>query len=143
MFVIIVVVVLFSSVLNIDGQRVIPSNFDAAIRELRSASSNEQYRRRADFDQLIQITSNPAQWLSLPFNESIPCEREMMELIENALLEQLWALKILDSWGKPLPSGLLKGNILWTGNYDECMNPLYQSENKSFVKQPMNTQYCK
>jgi hypothetical protein len=63
-------------------------------------------------------------------------------LIEAATNRQLWALKVLDSWGKPLPSGLLKGNLYWSGDYDECIEPLYQYTNKSFLKQPFNTRYC-
>ncbi|CAF3060708.1 unnamed protein product [Rotaria sp. Silwood2] len=51
-------------------------------------------------------------------------------------------MKVFDAWGKPLPSGLLKGNVFWLGNYDECINPLYQINNKSFVRQLIDTQYC-
>ncbi|CAM4841946.1 unnamed protein product [Rotaria magnacalcarata] len=75
-------------------------------------------------------------------NQSTACERDLEILISAASQRQLWALKVLDAWGKPLPSGLLKGNIFWLGNYDECLNPLYQINNKSFLQQPINTQYC-
>ncbi|CAF1100702.1 unnamed protein product, partial [Rotaria magnacalcarata] len=75
-------------------------------------------------------------------NQSAACERDLEILISAASQRQLWALKVLDAWGKPLPSGLLKGNIFWLGNYDECLNPLYQINNKSFLQQPINTQYC-
>lgn len=70
------------------------------------------------------------------------CERDLEILISAASQRELWALKVFDAWGKPLPSGLLNGNIFWTGNYDECINPLYQENNRSFVRQPVDTQYC-
>ncbi|CAF2710964.1 unnamed protein product [Rotaria sp. Silwood2] len=54
----------------------------------------------------------------------------------------MWALKVLDAWGKPLPSGLLKGNTYWVGDYDECIQPMYLPNNKTFLSQPFNTQYC-
>lgn len=76
-------------------------------------------------------------------NESSACEKDLDMILEAALQQKLWSLKILDSWGKPLPSGLLNGNIFWLGNYDECINLLYQERNRSFVHQPINTQYCK
>ncbi|CAF4351428.1 unnamed protein product, partial [Rotaria sp. Silwood2] len=53
------------------------------------------------------------------------CEQHFIELIQAASHYDAWALKILDSWGKPLPSGLFKGNIYWTGNYDECLQQMY------------------
>jgi hypothetical protein len=78
----------------------------------------------------------------LSINQSTTCERDLQVLIDALSQRQLWALKVLDAWGKPLPSGLLKGNTFWIGNYDECVNPLYQLNNKSFVQQPFDTQYC-
>lgn len=76
-------------------------------------------------------------------NQSTTCERDLDTLINAALNNELWALKVFDAWGKPLPSGILKGNILWLGNYDECIDLLYEEEKKSFVQQPIDTQYCK
>ena len=76
-------------------------------------------------------------------NENTTCERDLNRLISAASRRELWALKVFDAWGKPLPSGLLKGNIFWLGNYDECVDQLYEIDNKSFVQQPFDTQYCK
>ena len=78
----------------------------------------------------------------LSSGQSTECERDLEILIRAAAQRELWALKVFDAWGKPLPSGLLNGNIFWTGNYDECVNPLYQEKNRSFVRQPVDTQYC-
>lgn len=76
-------------------------------------------------------------------NATTTCKQDLQVLITAASEHQLWAMKVLDAWGKPLPSGVLTGNIYWLGNYDECLHPLYQNGNKSFVRQPINTQYCK
>ncbi len=52
-------------------------------------------------------------------------------------------MKLIDAWGKSLPSGLLTGNTYLVGNYDECLDALYQIEDKSFLQQPFDSQYCK
>ncbi|CAF1071940.1 unnamed protein product [Rotaria sordida] len=75
-------------------------------------------------------------------NATTQCEQDFLILVEAALSRDLWALKLFDSWGKPLPSGVLKGNMLWTGNYDECLDSLYQPANKTFLSQPFVGQYC-
>ncbi|CAF2129145.1 unnamed protein product [Rotaria magnacalcarata] len=79
---------------------------------------------------------------SFTTNQSTICEQELEILINATLQRELWALKVFDAWGKPLPSGLLKGNIFWIGNYDECVDQLYTTNNKSYVRQPIDTQYC-
>ena len=76
-------------------------------------------------------------------NQSTACERDLQILILAASQRELWALKVFDAWGKPLPAGILKGNIFWLGNYDECVDELYQENNRSFVQQPIDTQFCR
>ena len=76
-------------------------------------------------------------------NASTICEFELQTLITAASRGELWAIKVFDAWGKPLPSGLLTGNLFSLGNYDECVDLLYQNDNRSFVSQPIDTQYCK
>ena len=80
---------------------------------------------------------------SFSTDQNTTCERDLHRLVFAASRRELWALKVFDAWGKPLPSGLLKGNIFWLGNYDECVDQLYQINNKSFLRQPFDTQYCK
>lgn len=75
--------------------------------------------------------------------DATTCGRDLEIFINASLANELWALKTFDSWGKPLPSGILKGNLLWLGNYEECVDGLYQENNRSYVKQPIDTQYCK
>ena len=71
------------------------------------------------------------------------CEKDSALLIEAAMRLEKWALKVFDSWGKPIPSGVLKGHVLWLGSYDECLDPLYEPINKTFFPQPFKNQYCK
>ena len=80
---------------------------------------------------------------SMSTNQSTPCERDLATLILAASQRELWALKVFDAWGKPLPPGILTGNIFWLGNYDECVDELYQEKNRSFVRQPIDTQFCR
>lgn len=80
---------------------------------------------------------------SFAISQNTTCEQDFHRLISAATQRELWALKVFDAWGKPLPSGLLKGNIFWLGNYDECVDQLYQANNRSFLRQPFDTQYCK
>ncbi|CAF3355179.1 unnamed protein product [Rotaria socialis] len=122
----------------------IPLRFESVIQRLR-----EFYQNYPDI--VNDLVNNPFAKIRPELllnnrtssqNQSSDCERDLEILISAASQRQLWALKVLDAWGKPLPSGILKGNIFWLGNYDECLNPLYQINNKSFLQQPINTQYC-
>ncbi|CAF3397106.1 unnamed protein product [Rotaria socialis] len=140
-----IVVVLLLSLPDIvypQAYQTIPLRFDVAINQLLQ---RHRYTLHEIDYEAYSIT--PAEMLGLNLdssnsNETTTCEQDFVVLVKAALRRDLWALKIFDSWGKPLPSGLLKGNILWTGNYDECLDPLYQVANKTFVHQPFDGQYC-
>jgi hypothetical protein len=141
-----VVLLLLISLTSIVSQReyqTIPLRFDVAIDQLLQ---RQKFKLRDVDYKSYSIT--PAEMLasispSSNSNISTKCEQDFALLVEAASRREFWALKILDAWGKPLPSGLLKGNSLWLGNYDECLDPLYQPENKTFLKQPFDGQYCK
>ena len=92
------------------------------------------HRMRLHLDQMLSHL--------LSSNATTICEREFGMIVESTVRRELWALKVMDAWGKPLPSGLLNDNTYWTGNYDECIQPLYQSTNKKFLSQPLSTQHC-
>ncbi|XP_034490672.1 nose resistant to fluoxetine protein 6-like [Drosophila innubila] len=55
-----------------------------------------------------------------------PTQQDMLCLAEVAQLNQglksgsIWALRMIDSWGR-LPAGLLYGNLKDLGNFDECI----------------------
>jgi hypothetical protein len=119
-----------------------PIRFDLAIERL------VQYRNYIPediFDSIpyaITVKYMITSLLSSSSNETSKCEEEFRILVNASLRREMWALKVLDAWGKPLPSGILKGNVYWTGNYDECVQQLYQPGKKSFVQQPFDTQHC-
>lgn len=141
------VLFLLVSLPNIVSQReyqTVPLRFDVAIDQLLQ---RQQFALHDVDHKSYSIT--PAEILasispsSNNSNTTTECEQDFVLLVEAASRSERWALKILDAWGKPLPSGLLKGNTLWLGNYDECIDPLYQPVNKTFLQQPFDGQYCK
>ncbi|CAF4466129.1 unnamed protein product, partial [Rotaria sp. Silwood2] len=119
----------------------IPLRFDEAISRLREYQHVAYY----DVDRIpYTITLDDmfayASSLSSSYSYRMSlCAQDFMKLIEAAIRHDMWALKVLDSWGKPLPSGLLVGNFFWTGNYDECIQPIYLPVNKTFLEQPFDT----
>ncbi|CAF3638284.1 unnamed protein product [Rotaria sp. Silwood1] len=119
----------------------VPLRFNEAIKQLL-----QRQRLTLDDVNYESYSITPAEILafispSSSNNTTTKCEQDFVLLVKSALRRERWALKLLDSWGKPLPSGLLKGNNLWVGNYDECLDPLYQPENRTFLKQMFDGQY--
>jgi hypothetical protein len=141
-----VALLLIISLSPIVSQRVnqqVPLQFDVVINHLHQ---RQRFLPTAVDYESYSIT--PDKMLALmprisDSNTTTKCEKDTVLLMEAALRLEKWALKVFDSWGKPIPSGLLKGNVLWVGNYDECVDPLYEPENKTFVSQPFDNQYCK
>ena len=129
------------SILGQPTYEMFPLRFDLIMKRTRHV----QYFKFDSFADLpYTITSaRMSDYLtSLTSNETTACERDFETIIVGALKHHQWALKVLDAWGKPLPSGLLKGNVFWTGNYDECVQQLYIPANKTFLSQPFETQHC-
>ncbi|GBM82281.1 Nose resistant to fluoxetine protein 6 [Araneus ventricosus] len=55
-----------------------------------------------------------------PEAASNKCAEDLKYVFENLLSPGGWAIKMLDSYGKP-ESGILAGNLKWLGQYDECV----------------------
>lgn len=133
---------MFCLLSNTNAQ-IIPLRFDLVLSHLRqnqyysfnSPTLYEEYNFTPE--RMLKYIS-----MSLPNNETSLCERDFQTVLQAALKQHTWALKVLDAWGKPLPSGVLKGNTYWVGNYDECIHPMYNPANKSFIIQPFDTQHC-
>uniref|UniRef100_B3P8H1 GG12421 n=1 Tax=Drosophila erecta TaxID=7220 RepID=B3P8H1_DROER len=53
--------------------------------------------------------------------EDMSCSAELAELGNGLSSRQTWALRMIDSWGS-LPNGLLTGNSIELGNFDECLS---------------------
>lgn len=138
----IAVLLLFSFLLNTNCQ-ILPLRFDLAIDRLHQY----EYISATNLIEDVEYNLKPEQMLeymslSLSNNETSLCERDFEIIVQSALKRDTWALKVFDAWGKPLPSGILKGNVYWVGNYDECIRPMYDPATKSFISQPLNTQHC-
>jgi hypothetical protein len=122
--------------------QMIPLRLDLAITKFVQYQYFTPVNILNDVPYTITLAQMSARMSSISSNQTTICEQEFGVIIEAALRRDMWALKVIDAWGKPLPSGILKGNLYWTGNYDECLQELYLPENKSFVQQPFDTQYC-
>lgn len=112
---------------------------------LFAAQTGQKLLYRHPITDLDENIFSPIVWAAAgvaDFNAS-QCIQELAELFNGTQKEEKWAMKIIDAWGKPLPSGLLTGNLYWVGTYDECLDNLYQPENKSFHQQSFDSQYCK
>ncbi|CAF0804992.1 unnamed protein product [Adineta steineri] len=120
--------------------QIIPSHLNAAINQLHQ----QQYYTSISIDNYVEYNVTPDQMLeriSLSFsnNTTNVCEQDFEIILQGVLKRDMWAMKIFDAWGKPLPSGILSGHVHWMGNYDECLQQMYLPTNKLFVSQPINT----
>ena len=122
---------------------IIPRRFNLAIDRMRQ----EQRHISLDINNYIEYNVTPEQMLkhmsmSIESNTTNICEKDFEIILQAALKRDMWAMKVIDAWGKPLPSGILSGNVYWVGNYDECLHEMYVIKNKTFVSQLFKTQYC-
>ncbi|KAH8312734.1 hypothetical protein KR044_012561 [Drosophila immigrans] len=56
----------------------------------------------------------------IPSQQDLQCLADVAQMINGVTSLKYWALKMLDSWGS-FPMGLLYGNTINMGNYDECI----------------------
>lgn len=123
--------------------QIIPQHINFVIDRMRQ----EQFHIPPDIGNFVEYNVTPEQMLNNMLmswlrNATDSCEKDFEIILRAALKHEIWAMKVIDAWGKPLPSGILSGNIYWVGNYDECLQDMYLTKNKSFVSQPFETQYC-
>lgn len=131
----------FFSLISNSICQIVPLLSDIVINQLRQ----QQYDYTSfDVNNYLDYNLIPEQMSSLfSSNETNTCEKDFELIFQAAMKREMWAIKIIDAWGKPLPSGVLSGNVYWVGNYDECLQEMYVPNNKSFISQPFDTQYCK
>ncbi|KAH8387904.1 hypothetical protein KR093_010285, partial [Drosophila rubida] len=68
----------------------------------------------------ITVTDLMGQTARIPTQEDLQCAAEVAQLGQALQSGQLWALRMIDSWGS-LPAGILHGNLRDLGNFDECI----------------------
>ncbi|EDW67403.1 uncharacterized protein Dvir_GJ24124 [Drosophila virilis] len=56
----------------------------------------------------------------LPSQQDLQCLADMSELLGGLTSGSFWAIKMFDSWGT-FPKGVIYGNLMDMGNYDECI----------------------
>ncbi|ELT93751.1 hypothetical protein CAPTEDRAFT_212250 [Capitella teleta] len=54
-------------------------------------------------------------------NLSVDCVNQTFKFLSNLRSGAPWALSMLDAQAK-IPSGVLNGNFLWLGNYEQCLS---------------------
>jgi hypothetical protein len=135
--------VLVPNILCHQDYQTVPLRYEAAINSLKQLQ-HTNFVALLDDVSTYSITSDKlSSYRSLMANnQTTQCERDFNVSVEAFLKRDTWALKTFDAWGKPIPSGILKGNTYWVGDYDECLHPMYVTNNKTFVSQPFDTQYC-
>ncbi|EDV92468.1 GH24038 [Drosophila grimshawi] len=74
----------------------------------------------------------------LPNKEDLQCMAEMAQLSQGVQSGSIWALRMIDSWGR-LPAGLLYGNVKDLGNFDECVRVDHHMESTSLR---LRGKYC-
>ncbi|XP_032296332.1 nose resistant to fluoxetine protein 6 [Drosophila virilis] len=73
----------------------------------------DYYRNITSGDLLIPGTG-------LPNQQDLQCLAEVATLSQGVQTGSIWALRMIDSWGR-LPAGMLYGNLKDLGNFDECI----------------------
>ncbi len=143
MFILVVLLLLFSLERSIcqPKYQTFPIQFDLIMNRIRHYQ-HFKFDEFTDFPYTITSARMSDYLSSLTRDQMTVCEQDFQTIITGALQFETWGLKVVDAWGKPLPSGLLRGNVYWTGNYDECVGQMYLPDNKSFVPQPFETQHC-
>ncbi|EDW56172.1 GM22968 [Drosophila sechellia] len=58
--------------------------------------------------------------MRLPTTDDLRCLADLQTLAIDVSNRKLWALRMIDSWGT-FPSGILYGNLIDLGNFDECL----------------------
>ncbi|GBM82280.1 hypothetical protein AVEN_44367-1 [Araneus ventricosus] len=74
-----------------------------------------------EFEKFLPVSVNSTLLEMLSEASSNKCVEDLKYVFENLLSPGGWAMKMLDSYGKP-GSGILLGNINWLGEYDECVS---------------------
>nr|XP_022912575.1 nose resistant to fluoxetine protein 6-like isoform X1 [Onthophagus taurus] len=63
------------------------------------------------------------------------CKEDLFKLFSAVGNHEIWGLKMVDSWAKP-QMGLLTGNIMHIGNYDECLEDDVDGQYCSVIIKP-------
>lgn len=74
-------------------------------------------------------------------NDTKKCLEDIEFVFDGINRSEIWALRMFDAWAKELPSGLLYGNTMDLGNFDECMS-VSETIGDRRRKRVINGQHC-
>ncbi|XP_072014771.1 O-acyltransferase like protein-like [Amphiura filiformis] len=141
-------VVLLFAVITIHGQRLPQYSLLSLIKQPKSP---EDIRSLAEtlasgtlYEYLVtdlfnyETKEKPVDVLAIdmPKNVSNQCQQDFIQMMLDLSQGQMYVLNMLDAAGK-LQSGIMDGNFLWTGRYDQCLDV-----KASLPQRDFNGRYC-
>ncbi|GFU13155.1 nose resistant to fluoxetine protein 6 [Nephila pilipes] len=100
----------------------------SSFKNLEIASSEDRYFLN-EFEHAFPESVYPMLFDILEDTASSKCDQDLKYVFQNLKIGN-WASKMLDAFGKP-ESGILKGNLKWLGDYDECIKVYAPPDEKS------------
>ncbi|XP_069123535.1 nose resistant to fluoxetine protein 6-like [Argopecten irradians] len=98
-----------------------PENLQNVLKFLGPASSNLQGLSQFA-GQLVNIPNELRNSTNdLEHDISPQCYDHLQFIVSELMKREQWAIKMIDATGK-LSSGLMDGNLFWSGSYDECLS---------------------
>ncbi|XP_060075376.1 mucin-1-like, partial [Ylistrum balloti] len=97
-----------------------PENLQKVLQLLGSGSNNLQ--GISQYAGLLGNFSNDLRNVTEELEQHISpqCFSHLEFLVSELLKREQWAFKMIDASGK-IPAGILDGNMVWMGSYDECL----------------------
>ncbi|XP_076093698.1 nose resistant to fluoxetine protein 6-like [Mytilus galloprovincialis] len=111
-----------------------------SLRKELSAQSSVMADNVTEIPGLVSTSSNKEPTKPPEPDISELCKIHANGIIEGINQQQFWALRMLDSAGKP-PANLLGGGFKWLGDYEECLDIEGQTVANNLTYS-FGTQYC-
>nr|XP_042904057.1 uncharacterized protein LOC107438388 [Parasteatoda tepidariorum] len=99
----------------------------------------QDYLKLIDYQTIISLLMNNI----FAASPNSSCDRDLKYVKENINFKDIqnsWALKILDAFGKP-ETGILEGNLKFLGDFDECKS-VYAPKKKNSDAGNFHGKYC-
>ncbi|WAR03139.1 NRF6-like protein [Mya arenaria] len=120
-------------------------------QKLTSLDSGDEYTTPMilgeGFMRTLKLSMGAEALLRLAATQAVSpvCRQHLNEtLLAATKYQEDWAIKMFDADTK-LPSGFLMGNLLWIGDYEECVNvtaTIYVGQNRTLPTHPFTGQFC-
>ncbi|XP_033728064.1 uncharacterized protein LOC117314531 [Pecten maximus] len=100
-----------------------PENLQKVLQLLGPGSGSTNLQGLSQYAGLLGNISNEIRNVTEELEQNIgpQCYSHLQFLVSELMKREQWAIKMIDASGK-IPSGLLEGNMVWPGSYDECLN---------------------